>query len=86
MASSSASVASQMKPEDVQDSLTSRLLSGSWLTPDMQAAEMLGHVVDRAVQVVGGMGFCQELPIERYCRGAAADPRVTAWAGSVVVC
>jgi len=25
-------------------------------------------VVDRAVQVFGGMGFCKELPIERYYR------------------
>ncbi|MDO8319481.1 acyl-CoA dehydrogenase family protein [Rhodoferax sp.] len=34
------------------------------------AAEMLGKVVDRAVQVFGGMGFCKELPIERYYRDA----------------
>lgn len=36
----------------------------------VQAAEMLGRVVDRAVQVFGGMGFCAELPIERYYRDA----------------
>jgi acyl-CoA dehydrogenase len=36
----------------------------------VHAAEMLGRVVDRAVQVHGGMGFCQELPIERYYRDA----------------
>jgi acyl-CoA dehydrogenase len=34
------------------------------------ASEMLGRVVDRAVQVFGGMGFCKELPIERYYRDA----------------
>lgn len=34
------------------------------------AAETLGRVVDRAVQVFGGMGFCKELPIERYYRDA----------------
>jgi len=34
------------------------------------AAEMLGKVVDRAVQIFGGMGFCKELPIERYYRDA----------------
>jgi acyl-CoA dehydrogenase len=34
------------------------------------AAEMLGRVVDRAVQVFGGMGFCKELPLERYYRDA----------------
>ena len=34
------------------------------------AAETLGKVVDRAVQVFGGMGFCKELPIERYYRDA----------------
>jgi acyl-CoA dehydrogenase len=31
---------------------------------------MLGRVVDRGVQVFGGMGFCKELPIERYYRDA----------------
>lgn len=36
----------------------------------VHAAEMLGSVVDRAVQVFGGMGFCKELPIERYYRDA----------------
>jgi acyl-CoA dehydrogenase len=36
----------------------------------VQAAETLGHVVDRAVQVFGGMGFCKDLPIERYYRDA----------------
>ncbi len=30
------------------------------------AAETLGKVVDRAVQIFGGMGFCKELPIERF--------------------
>ncbi len=34
------------------------------------AAEMLGRVTDRAVQVFGGMGFCKELAIERYYRDA----------------
>ncbi|MDO8769793.1 MAG: acyl-CoA dehydrogenase family protein [Burkholderiaceae bacterium] len=36
----------------------------------VQAAESLGRVVDRAVQIFGGMGFCKELPIERYYRDA----------------
>jgi acyl-CoA dehydrogenase len=36
----------------------------------VQAAETLGRVVDRGVQVFGGMGFCKELPIERYYRDA----------------
>ena len=31
---------------------------------------MLGHVVDRAVQIFGGMGYCRDLPIERYYRDA----------------
>jgi len=34
------------------------------------AAETLGRVVDRGVQVFGGMGFCKDLPIERYYRDA----------------
>jgi len=36
----------------------------------VHAAEALGRVVDRALQVFGGMGFCKELPIERYYRDA----------------
>lgn len=36
----------------------------------VHAAETLGRVVDRGVQVFGGMGFCRELPIERYYRDA----------------
>lgn len=36
----------------------------------VHASEMLGRVVDRAVQVFGGMGFCKDLPIERYYRDA----------------
>ncbi len=36
----------------------------------VQAAETLGRVVDRAVQLFGGMGFCKDLPIERYFRDA----------------
>jgi acyl-CoA dehydrogenase len=34
------------------------------------AAEMLGRVADRAVQVFGGMGYCKDLPIERFSRDA----------------
>jgi acyl-CoA dehydrogenase len=34
----------------------------------IHAAETLGRVTDRAVQVYGGMGFTKELPIERYYR------------------
>lgn len=36
----------------------------------VHAAETLGRVVDRAVQIFGGMGFCKEPPIERYYRDA----------------
>jgi acyl-CoA dehydrogenase len=36
----------------------------------VHASETLGRVVDRAVQIFGGMGFCKELPIERYYRDA----------------
>lgn len=36
----------------------------------VQGSEVLGRVVDRAVQVFGGMGFCKDLPIERYFRDA----------------
>jgi acyl-CoA dehydrogenase len=36
----------------------------------VQAAETLGRVADRAVQVFGGMGYCKDLPIERLYRDA----------------
>lgn len=36
----------------------------------VQGAETLGRVVDRAVQIFGGMGFSKDLPIERYYRDA----------------
>lgn len=36
----------------------------------VNASETLGRVVDRAVQIHGGMGFCKDLPIERYYRDA----------------
>ena len=36
----------------------------------VQASEMLGRVVDRAVQIYGGAGYCSVLPIERYYRDA----------------
>jgi len=36
----------------------------------VNASETLGRVVDRAVQIFGGMGFCKDLPIERYYRDA----------------
>ncbi len=34
----------------------------------IEAAETLGRVADRAVQVYGGMGYCSEMPIERLYR------------------
>jgi acyl-CoA dehydrogenase len=36
----------------------------------VQSSEMLGRVVDRGVQVFGGLGFCKGLAIERYYRDA----------------
>lgn len=36
----------------------------------VQAAEMLGQVADRAVQVFGGSGFAKDGPVERYYRDA----------------
>jgi acyl-CoA dehydrogenase len=36
----------------------------------VHAAETLGRIADRAVQIFGGMGYCKELPIERYYREA----------------
>jgi acyl-CoA dehydrogenase len=36
----------------------------------VHAAEMLGRVADRAVQIHGGMGYCRDLPIERLYRDA----------------
>lgn len=39
----------------------------------MFASEVLGRVVDKAVQIHGGMGYMKEFPIERYYR----DARIT---------
>ncbi len=36
----------------------------------VHAAETLGRVADRAVQVFGGMGYCKDMPIERLYRDA----------------
>lgn len=36
----------------------------------VQGAELLGRVVDRSMQIFGGMGFSKDLPIERYYRDA----------------
>ena len=36
----------------------------------IEAAETLGRVADRAVQIFGGMGYCKEMPIERLYRDA----------------
>jgi len=42
-----------------------------WITMvKVHAAETLGKVVDRGVQLFGGMGFCKDLPLERYYRDA----------------
>ena len=43
---------------------------GSISMMKVQAAEMMGRVVDRAVQIFGGSGYCRDLPIERYYRDA----------------
>lgn len=43
---------------------------GSISMMKVQAAEMMCRVVDRAVQIFGGAGYCRDLPIERYYRDA----------------
>ncbi len=37
------------------------------------ASEMIGRVTDKAVQIFGGMGLIQELPIERFWRDARIE-------------
>lgn len=34
----------------------------------LYASEMVGRAADRAVQIFGGMGLCQDVPIERFYR------------------
>lgn len=34
----------------------------------LRVSETIGRVADRAVQIFGGMGYCKDLPIERYYR------------------
>jgi len=36
----------------------------------VHAAETLGHIADRAVQVFGGMGYCEDMPVARMYRDA----------------
>jgi acyl-CoA dehydrogenase len=36
----------------------------------VHAAEVLGRVADRAVQVFGGLGYSKDLPVERLYRDA----------------
>ena len=49
---------------------TGEEVRGSISMMKVQAAEMMGRVVDRAVQIFGGAGYCRDLPIERYYRDA----------------
>ena len=37
------------------------------------ASEMLGRVTDQAMQIFGGMGLMNELPIERFWRDARVE-------------
>jgi acyl-CoA dehydrogenase len=39
----------------------------------LYGSEMLGRVTDHAVQIFGGMGLMNELPIERFWRDARLD-------------
>jgi acyl-CoA dehydrogenase len=39
----------------------------------LQATEMLAFVTDEAIQIFGGMGLMEELPIERLWRDARLD-------------
>ncbi len=39
----------------------------------LYASEMLGRVTDHAVQIFGGMGLMEELPIERFWRDARVE-------------
>ena len=38
----------------------------------LYVSEILGHVVDRAIQVCGALGYSTDLPLERYYRDARA--------------
>ena len=39
----------------------------------LYASEMLGRVTDKAVQIFGGMGLMNELPVERWWRDARVE-------------
>jgi len=36
----------------------------------VHSAETLGRVADRAVRVIGGMGYCEDMPVARMYRDA----------------
>ena len=50
-----------------------RMTDGDAAMAKISATEMLQFVADEAIQVLGGMGLMDELPIERIWRDARVD-------------
>jgi alkylation response protein AidB-like acyl-CoA dehydrogenase len=74
-----ADMATELKAADLLVMNAARKADLGIMTPDdaamakLYASEMVGRVADHTVQIYGGMGLMEELPIERLWRDARLD-------------
>ena len=58
---------------EIADGLDSRIAHARAAALKLQASEMAGRVCDKAVQIMGGRGYCRENPVERLWRDVRVD-------------
>ncbi len=74
-----ADMATELKAADLLVMNAARKADRGTMTPEdaamakLYASEMVGRVADHAVQIFGGMGLMEDLPIERLWRDARLD-------------